>query len=157
MKYNLIFVAIMSLGGCKLTDHSEKPVEIDVDLINVPVSGYEKMDPKGLPKFSFDEEIIDVGEISQGTIVTRLFEFENSGGSPLLITDVRSTCGCTVSKDWPTQPIEPGGRGSIEVTFDSEGKSGMQDKPVSIVANTSPETSVVRLKAMVLAPGVNKD
>lgn len=155
----LVFtIGLLSMNSCQLTDHSERPDTIESDLINVPISGYENVDPEKLPRFEFQQDRIDVGDISQGTVVKRVFKFENVGGSPLLIADVRSTCGCTVGKNWPTQPIAPGGFGEIEVSFDSEGKSGLQDKPVSIVANTSPETTVVRLIANVLAPkGTNEN
>jgi len=151
MRYALI-ILVLTITSCRLTDHSENAGAIDTDLINIPVSGYEAIDPEKLPRFEFEQMEIDAGEISQGTSITKQFNFRNTGGSPLLITDVRSTCGCTVSKNWPKEPVPPEEGGSIEVTFDSEGKNGLQIKPVTIVANTSPEATVLTFKGKVLAP-----
>lgn len=153
MRYTIgISMLILLMSACRISDHNDQPERLDTDIINIPGSGHEEIPESEMPRFEFEEEIIDVGDISQGTVVTRSFKFENVGKRPLLINDVKTTCGCTAGKDWPTSPIGPGEEASITVTFDSEGKKGQQNKPVSIVANTSPETTVVRLKANVLAP-----
>ena len=148
----LTICALLALSACQVTDYSDKPEKLDNDLINIPGSGYDGIPEEEMPKMVFEEERIDVGDISQGTVVRETFTFKNTAKRPLLINDVKTTCGCTAGKDWPTHPIEPGDKGTITVSFDSEGKTGFQDKPVSIIANTSPETTVVRLIANVKAP-----
>jgi len=86
------------------------------------------------PVITFEEPTHDFGDINQGDKVEHTFAFENSGNEPLLITDVRVTCGCTAT-EWPRNPIAPGGKSTITVQFNSAGKKGMQKKVVTIVSN----------------------
>jgi len=69
----------------------------------------------------------------------------------MIISDVKGNCGCTVA-DFPKTPIKPGGEGTIDVTFNSEGKKGFQSKNITITANTQPNTKVLALKAMIQVP-----
>jgi hypothetical protein len=146
-----LLLACMLFAGCQLTDHSERD-EITVDALQHPVRGYEKVDAKKLPKIDFEVTHMDMGQIAQGNKVTRIFDFKNTGGSALILTDVRGSCGCTVSKNWPKHPIKPGETGSIEVVFDSEGRSGRQDKTITVVANTSPPSTVLTISGEVMGP-----
>ncbi len=148
----IMLLPALLLGGCQLTDHSEKDGTITADVVKFPVSGYEQVNEKDLPKISFEETHFDMGRIVQGNKVNQLFKFKNTGGSPLVLTDVRGSCGCTVGKEWPKHPIEPGDTGSIEVVFDSEGRTGRQDKTVTVVANTTPPTSVLTISGEVIGP-----
>ncbi|HQW87571.1 MAG TPA: DUF1573 domain-containing protein [Flavobacteriales bacterium] len=142
----------MILGACRITDHSERPPgEVDPTALDGRASGYT--DAAGeLPVMSFDSTVIHMGRISQGTVVERSFRFRNTGEGDLVIADVRGSCGCTVGKDWPRRPIAPGGTGAITVAFDSEGREGIQEKTVSVVANTRPPTTVLTIKGEVLTP-----
>lgn len=101
------------------------------------------------PKMKFDNEAFDFGKITTGDKVTHEYKFVNEGKSPLIISDSYATCGCT-KPEWPHSPIKPGESGVIKVTFSSEGKSGLQDKMVTIVANTVPANTVVHLVGEVL-------
>jgi len=152
IRITYILALVLGVTSCQITDHNDQPEELGTDLIAVPGSGYEEIPAEDLPRFEFEADEIDVGDISQGTVVTREFKFTNVGKRPLLIANVKTTCGCTVSKDWPTEPIAPGEGGSLTVSFDSEGKKDLNNKPISIIANTSPETTVIRLIANVKAP-----
>jgi len=62
------------------------------------------------PEFKFNEEKHDFGKIPQGTPVTTVFEFTNIGKSPLILADVRPTCGCTIA-DYTKVPVKPGDKG----------------------------------------------
>jgi len=86
------------------------------------------------PVLSFEKTAHDFGTISQGDVVEEVFSFTNTGNEPLIITDARGTCGCTTPK-WPHEPILPGAKGQITVGFNSAGKSGRQDKVVTITSN----------------------
>ena len=79
------------------------------------------------------------------------FRFKNIGQSNLIISSAQGSCGCTVPQ-WPKEPIKPGEKGEIEVVFNSEGKSGLQNKTITLVANTIPNTIVIALKGEILAP-----
>ena len=104
-----------------------------------------------LPFFEFEEEVKDFGEITQGESVKTIFKFKNVGKSNLIISSAQGSCGCTVPQ-WPKEPIKPGEKGESEVVFNSEGKSGLQNKTITLVANTIPNTKVIALKGEILAP-----
>jgi len=74
-------------------------------------------------------------DIFQGDKVEKTFYFTNTGNEPLIITNVQVSCGCTTPKGWPRDPIPPGARGEISVSFNSAGKMGIQSKPVTLVTN----------------------
>ena len=90
----------------------------------------------------------DFGEMNQGDVVHHTFTFTNSGSNPLIITDAKGSCGCTIPT-WPKEPIAPGGTGNIEVQFNSTGKKDIQDKTVTLTANTEQPT-VLSIHAKVL-------
>jgi hypothetical protein len=98
----------------------------------------------GAPVMKFEKQSHDFGQIKPGDKVTYDFKFTNAGQSPLIITDGYATCGCT-KPEWPKTPIKPGEAGVIHVTFDSTGKMGLQDKLITIVANTKPAQNAVHL------------
>ncbi|WP_461451601.1 DUF1573 domain-containing protein [Mucilaginibacter sp.] len=70
------------------------------------------------PEFKFNEEKHDFGKIPQGTPVTTVFEFTNVGQSPLILADVRPTCGCTIA-DYTKTPVAPGAKGLIKITYNA--------------------------------------
>lgn len=142
---------LVATTGCRLTDHSERD-DVTADMLNFPSSGYEGVDPDDLPKIDFDSTTLDMGVIVQGAKVTKYYRFTNTGGGPLVIADVRGSCGCTVGKNWPREPVAPGKGGTIEVSFDSEGRSGHQSKTVTVVANTVPPTTALVLTGDVAGP-----
>ncbi len=148
-----LIVLLVLFAGCRLTDHSERDAnEVSTELLNFPASGYQDVDPEDLPQLTFDNPHADMGRVIQGARVDEVYTFTNTGGSPLVISDVRSTCGCTVGKDWPKDPIAPGEVGTISVSFDSEGRSGRQEKTVTVVANTTPPSTILTLTGEVVGP-----
>ena len=94
------------------------------------------------PVLTFQDTLFDFGTVSEGHVVQHIRICQRRPGQALL-ADVSTTCGCTVAGTWPRDPLEPGTQGQIDVTFDTHDKSGVQDKVVSVVANTNP--GVVRL------------
>ena len=98
----------------------------------------------------FDTEAHDFGKIKQGDKVTYEFKYTNTGKSPLIISDAYASCGCT-TPEIEKKPIQPGATSFVKVTFNSAGKSGLQDKLITIVANTVPAENRVHLTGEVLA------
>jgi len=151
--YFLLLLLPFEFSNCRITDHSERdPDQVSPDGLNFPASGYENVDPDKLPKMEFENTHLDLGSLVQGDRVERNYTFTNTGGGPLVISDVRGSCGCTVGKDWPKNPVKPGEKATISVSFDSEGRNGRQDKTVTVVANTSPPSTVLTLSAEVIGP-----
>lgn len=89
---------------------------------------------------SFAEMKHDFGTVQEGEKVRHVYKFTNTGNEPLIISNARGSCGCTVP-DWPQDPIAPGAESEIIVQFDSKGKPGRQTKTVTITANTEPSTT----------------
>ncbi|MEJ7644488.1 MAG: DUF1573 domain-containing protein [Chryseolinea sp.] len=89
------------------------------------------------PVITFEKKVHDFGDIVQGDKVEETFKFTNTGNEPLIITNVQVTCGCTTPKGWPRDPIAAGGTGELIIAFASAGKSGRQNKVVTIVSNAA--------------------
>lgn len=85
---------------------------------------------------TFKEAAHDFGDIHQGDKVQHVFTFENTGNEPLIITNVRVTCGCTAPQ-WPRDPIAPGQEGEITIQFNSTGKMGRQNKVITVESNAA--------------------
>jgi len=115
-------------------------------------SGSTAVNKADVPVMKFDKDVHDFGKIKPGDKVTYDFKFTNTGKSPLIITDATATCGCT-KPEWPHTPIKPGDNGAIHITFNSAGKMGLQDKMITISANTNPAQNMLHLIGEVtLAP-----
>jgi hypothetical protein len=105
---------------------------------------------------TFDKKSHDFGDIIQGDKVEHTFYFTNTGNEPLIITNVQVTCGCTTPKGWPRDPIPSGGKGELTVSFNSAGKSGKQNKPVTIISNAvNPDGSQISFTTNVLEKTTN--
>src|SRR5688500_16970627 len=99
----------------------------------------------------WEKKTHDFGNIVQGDKVEHTFYFTNTGNEPLIITNVQVSCGCTTPKGWPRDPIPPGARGEITVSFNSAGKMGMQNKPVTLVTNAvNPESNQITFTTNIL-------
>lgn len=142
-----LIMMLMIIIACGSSDN-----KIDAsDLVNNPSSADNIVSESDMPLFQFNEDVHDFGKITQGEVVSFSFKFINAGKTDLLISSAKATCGCTVA-DYPKTPIKPGAEGSITVTFDSESKIGIQNKAVTIVANTKPNTKVLTIKSEVVKP-----
>ncbi len=104
----------------------------------------EKTTIGNAPVLKFDKEIYDFGKIKAGDKVSYSYSFINTGKSPLIITDAVASCGCTIPSK-PNKPINPGQKDVIKVIFNSEGKSGLIDKQITITANTIPAQTLIHL------------
>jgi len=112
-------------------------------------SGTEAM-MYALPTIAFAEEFHDFGEVQEGEVVEHTFTFTNEGEGPLIISNAQGSCGCTVP-DWPRQPIAPGQKGQIKVSFNSTGRAGRQDKRVTLTTNAVPQSKVLNITSNVIS------
>lgn len=103
--------------------------------------------PGKYPVMTFDKTEHDFGNIAQGTNVEHLFKFTNTGEAPLVVSDARASCGCTVPT-FTKDPIPPGGKGEMLVKFNGTGQN-QRTIPVTVVANTEKGTERVSVKAFV--------
>ncbi|MFT6994111.1 MAG: hypothetical protein ACJA1P_000842 [Maribacter sp.] len=102
-------------------------------------------------KIEFKTETVDYGEITKGSDGIRVFEFTNTGKTPLIISDVRSSCGCTIPKK-PEDPIMPGKTGEIQVKYDTN-RVGPIRKAITVISNADTPTKVLKIKGEVKGTG----
>lgn len=124
-----------------------------VGFITLSVNAQQKKQPvvdPNAPAFEFVTEVIDYGKIEQNANGVRKFEFKNIGKSPLVITRVQSSCGCTVPK-YSKEPILPGKKGEIEVKY-ATNRTGGFSKTLTIYSNATEKTKRVRIKGIVSKP-----
>lgn len=111
----------------------------------------KKAEQKNGAVITWEKKTHDFGNIVQGDKVEHTFYFSNTGNEPLIITNVQVSCGCTTPKGWPRDPIPPGGHGEITVSFNSTGKMGIQNKPVTLVTNAvNPEGNTISFTTHIL-------
>ncbi|MGY6560744.1 MAG: DUF1573 domain-containing protein [Luteibaculaceae bacterium] len=144
-------VLVLALSAC---GNSEPELSADLITSTQTASKKKTVNENKLPKFQWETDSHDLGKLAQGEKRTVKFAFKNVGKSDLVISSIDASCGCTISRDYPKKPIRPGEGGEIEVEFNSEGLRGMQFKNVSVLGNTKPATSLLQIKAEVVAPEI---
>lgn len=102
-------------------------------------------------KISFKAETVDYGSIAKGSDGIRVFEFTNTGDAPLIISDVKSSCGCTVPKK-PDGPIAPGASSQIQVKYDTN-RVGPIRKTVTVYSNADEPIKALKIKGEVMDEG----
>ncbi len=121
-------------------------------LISLNVSAQEQK----YPVMTFKETSHDFGTIHEKDVVKHVFKFKNTGNAPLLITNMRASCGCTAA-NYSKKPILPGEEGQFTVTFNSAYKPHKQHKRVTITCNTKKGKEYVNITADVIPdPGLEK-
>ena len=106
----------------------------------------KKVDPNA-PVFEFEKETIDYGTIEKGSDGKRVFKFKNVGKSPLIISNVKTSCGCTVPTV-PKEPIMPGATAELQVKYDTNRVSPF-NKAITIFSNASQAKKVIYIKGRV--------
>lgn len=88
------------------------------------------------------DSVRSYGKIDEGQVLQVSFRFKNTGDKPLVIKNVRPSCGCTAANP-PDKPILPGEEGVINASFDSKGRAGTNKKDIYVTANTAEKTDHV--------------
>ncbi|MEJ6792974.1 MAG: DUF1573 domain-containing protein [Lacinutrix sp.] len=135
-------LCMIALTSCK-EDASSK-----VDDSKVAEAAVRDEAASKFPVIEFDRTEHDFGEIINGTPVETVFTYKNTGESPLVITDVKSSCGCTIPKDWSREPLAPGAEGKFTVKFNGKGNNKVS-KAVTVTANTEKGREVVKISAFI--------
>ena len=147
----ILFVTVgLIIQSCENSDHKR----LSTDVVKNSKSAIKVGEKGSVPMMQFEETVHDFGNMIQGERVVYGFKFVNIGGSDLVITRVSTSCGCTVG-DYPKESVAPGEEGVIEVTFDSHNRKGFQNKSITILANTEPNTTMLRIKTKVILPERN--
>ena len=99
---------------------------------------------------SFETEEIDYGTIQQNADGVRIFKFTNTGKDPIVITQVKTSCGCTVPT-YSKEPVLAGASGEIQIKY-ATNRIGKFTKTITIMSNASEPNKVIRIKGEVLNP-----
>jgi len=152
MKHVLI-ISLLALAACNGSNNTpaNDKNKLPVSLINNPhtADGVDKAAAATKPTMDFADTLHDFGTIHEGEVVTYDFNYTNNGKSPLIVTAAMGSCGCTVP-NYSSDPVEPGKTKTMNVTFNSAGKSGHQEKSVMIHDNTLRGEHILFIKAEVL-------
>jgi hypothetical protein len=148
------FRLLVLLGLATLISCSHDKTQVPASVVNIPNSASGNSGQSLLPVMEFTQVEHDFGKVIQGEVVSYSFKFKNTGNADLVIANVSATCGCTAS-DYPRTPVKPGEEGIIEVSFNSSGKQGFQNKELTIAANTQPSNTQLSIKAIVIIPENN--
>ncbi len=121
-------------------------------VMNPPQGAAEEIAMGPVTTVQYVNEVHDFGKVMEGEIVTHTFKFKNTGDEPLILKDVKASCGCT-APSWSRTPIPPGKNGEIEVRFDTKGRGQAGGKPeskrITVTANTNPNPTYLTIKGLV--------
>jgi len=149
MKSKFRFLAFIALLSVSLSACKEQERKVTSDLLNYPQTANGTQDIP-LPMMTFDSLEFKFGTIAIGQKVQYSYHFKNTGDAPLLIGDVKPSCGCTSLKDWPTAPILPGEEGKISIEFNSDGQPGAVSKSIVVHTNAVPADYYLKLSGNVV-------
>jgi hypothetical protein len=98
--------------------------------------------------FNFPIDKHDFGTVEESGPIGYEFMFTNTGNAPIIITDVRASCGCT-TPSWPKEPIAPGGKGVIKAEYNTTGRIGVFNKSITITSNATEPSKILYIKGIV--------
>ena len=128
---NIAILLVLSMGF-----FNSAPVEFDIFDTKVAV-------------IKFKTETVDYGTITQNSDGTRLFSFTNTGDAPLLITNVKASCGCTVPS-YSKAPILPGESGELSIKYDTK-RLGAFTKTITVTSNAEGGNKILKIKGNIIA------
>ena len=132
MKKQLLFIILITLFfSCRHNFNSS--------LVHNPATASGKVDKDKLPEITFEKKTHDFGKVIDGEKVSYSFKFKNTGIEPLILSNVTSSCGCTVP-EWPREPILKGKSASVKVKYDTN-RIGPINKTITVISNAK-EASV---------------
>lgn len=139
---SVVFVIALSVNI-----HAQEPATQKIEEV--------KPENPNAPEIAFETEMHDYGTIKQGADGGCEFKFKNIGKDPLIISNARGSCGCTVPT-WPKEPIMKGQTGVIKVHYDTK-RVGAFTKTVTLNSNAKSDTKVLTIKGVVEASEENSD
>ncbi|MEM8523427.1 MAG: DUF1573 domain-containing protein [Bacteroidota bacterium] len=135
----LLFVFALAAFGA-VSSFAQTPAQPTKTEVTTPAEG---------AVMTFDQELVDYGVIEYNSDPFRYFNFTNTGTEPLIISNARGSCGCTVPT-YPTDPIMPGETGQIKVKYDTKRAGSKFTKFVTLTTNEANPTRKLTIKGEVL-------
>ncbi len=138
----LITLSVVAFVSCK--ENAAKKIEES----NVVAAAERDANASKFPAIEFDKTEHDFGEIEYRAPQETTFTYTNTGDAPLVVTNIKSSCGCTIPENWSREPLAPGKTASFSVKFSGAGK-GKISKTITVTANTEKGSEVVKITAFV--------
>jgi len=138
----LSVISLVSFTSCK--QNAAKKIEAT----NLTAAAERDASASKFPVMEFDKMEYDFGEIEKGKSVETNFSYTNTGDAPLVITNIQSSCGCTVPQNWSRDPLAPGETGQFTVQYNGSGTNKIT-KTITVTANTEKGKEVVKISAFV--------
>jgi hypothetical protein len=132
----------------KRTLNSALLLVVSISFFNAASADFDDFDIK-VAVIKFKTEIVDYGTITQNSDGTRLFTFTNTGDAPLLITNVKTSCGCTVPS-YSKSAILPGETGELNIKYDTK-RLGAFTKTVTVTSNSEGGNKILKIKGHISA------
>jgi len=149
MKKLLIFSMVSLFAISCGSNAKETTNEGNEEAISSELSVTENaVDTLNAPIVQVENDTYTFGEAKEGEKVTHEYAFTNTGKTPLIISSVNASCGCT-TPNYPKQPIKPGETAKIEVVFDTKNQPGMHHKVITMTSNAHPTQTIFHLKGEV--------
>ena len=148
----ILSVACAGILSAQTVDHSHDGHNHGTPATVGPKAEEKKADTPPNPnaaKLNFKEESYDFKEIPEGPQVTHEFKFNNTGKEPLILSNVRASCGCT-TPSWPKEPVLPGKEAAILVTYNTQGRPGSFTKTITITSNADEPNKIITIKGEVV-------
>lgn len=120
---------------------------VSLSFINAASAKFDNVD-MNVAVIKFKTEIVDYGTITQNSDGTRLFSFTNTGDAPLLITNVKTGCGCTVPS-YSKTAILPGESGELNIKYDTK-RLGAFTKTVTVTSNSEGGKKILKIKGHII-------
>lgn len=147
---SLLVIAYIEISGISTTAFLNKSKVKDHNHNSLDMEPTFLPDKSNLPPTSIEFKSLshDFGKVKEGEKVNHVYEFQNTGSKPLVISNVETTCGCTVPS-FTSEPIAPGGFGKINIEFNTKGKLGLNDKNIIVISNADMNRMSLNFKAEV--------
>ena len=148
---SLIFAGVMLFVSCNMgKNQEEEAAEIPMDEV-----GKQPVGQMIVPDVDSSDAVLEVaddsydfGTVKEGEKVEHEFRFTNTGSSPLIISNVQASCGCT-TPEYSKNPIAPGDQGLVKVVFNSAGQLGKQHKVITVTSNSASTNTLLHLRGEV--------
>lgn len=151
----LAFLMIMSIFIACAEEKNQNADNSPIDqsenglILRNPIQLDGTIDSSILAIISYNEEVFNFDSIQEGEIVKHDFSFKNEGKAALKIMNITPSCGCT-STEYSDGVIAPGETGKIQVSFDTNGRTGKQNKPITVSTNSVPSISTIKMEGYVI-------
>jgi len=145
----MLTCALLSLQGVVLTGCDGRQSDgVDASFIHLPGEG----EVRTAPRMQWSTTEIDLGLVAAGESRELTYELSNAGRSPLIVTQVLPSCGCTVAEAWDPSPLAPGETTRIVLRFDAGETTRTLSESATVVTNAIPGSVELRFTAEVLGP-----